>query len=178
VRTTIAVVLMAMSGGWSIADAPEPYWKKRGCDHGHRYLVAHGRIRDLIRNHRPTVRKQRVRHYVRCVAERDQVRGLERMVRKSWAWRKQYAHYWAIRLNRLPAWTRAWAWRVAGCESDWGRNPRTNLNGFRGDFQWVMSTWYAAGGTGDPAPASYEHEAVIAIGLMLREGAGHWPNCG
>ena len=167
----------------SLAEVPappplKPYWQRRGCNHGHRFLVAHGRIRKLIRNHNPYVRKKRVQHYATCVERRKMSRKLNRFAKRSWQWRKQYAHIWAIRLNRLPAWTRNWATSTAWCESDMGQNPRTNLNGFRGRFQWVMSTWYAAGGAGDPAAASYEHEAVIAIGLMLREGAGHWPNCG
>lgn len=162
-------------GGTADPTEPRPYWTKiAACDHGHRSVVAKRRIVRLL--HAPYVKRRSVRHYNRCVATRAKRRYLTRVVKNGWEWRA--ANVWEIRLARLPASWRAWAERTAWCESKRGTDPRTNLNGFRGIFQWVMSTWYAAGGTGDPAVAGYAHEAVVAIGLARREGTGHWPNCG
>ena len=162
---------------------PKPrlsYAQRRGCRVTHPSRRSYRKVRKMLRHHQPLrpIQRRRSKHYAVCVATRKKSRAVWRFVRRSYGWRGLYAHYWPIQLNRLPAWTRSWAEATAWCESDMGQNPRTNLNGFRGRFQWVMSTWYGAGGRGDPAAASYEHEAVIAIGLMLREGAGHWPNCG
>lgn len=187
-RKLALVVLLALTlpavlaqAGTVDPTAVRPYWQQIGnCDfgkqgpHGHRSQVAKRRITELL--HAPYVKRQAVRHYNRCVATKRKRRYLTRVVKNGWEWRA--AHYWEIRFERFsPSW-QAWAHSTAACESDHGRNPRTNLNGFRGIFQWVMSTWYAAGGTGDPAVAGFYHEAVIAIGLAQREGTGHWPRCG
>lgn len=159
----------------TVADGPPSYWMQiANCGHGHRSEVAKTRIVVLL--HAPYVRRGQVRHYNRCVATREKRRYLTRVVESGWRWRA--AHYWELRLAREPAGWRAWAERTAWCESKRGTDPRTNLNGFRGIFQWVMSTWRSAGGTGDPAYAGYAHEAVIAIGLARSDGTQHWPNCG
>lgn len=174
-----ALAILAVLVGIAAPGKPRPnYATERGCSHWHRSHTAYERVRLLMRNHRPVVRRRAVAHYATCVATREKSRALWGYVRRSWRWRHSYAHAWPIRLNREPASWRAWAWNTSWCESRRGADPRTNTNGYRGRFQWVLSTWRSAGGVGDPAVASYAHEAVIAIGLARREGTHHWPRCG
>ena len=88
-----------------------------------------------------------------------------------------YANRWRIRFNALQPWEQQWAYATGACES--GNNPATATgNGYYGAFQFLPSTWYAAGGTGDPHQHSWHYQAVIAVGWMHRAGAGQWPVCG
>ena len=73
-----------------------------------------------------------------------------------------------------------WAHRTAECES--GGDPDAIGGGglYRGAFQFMRSTWKAAPRSpgGDPIAYSYRTQAVVAVLLKRRDGAGHWPNCG
>ena len=90
----------------------------------------------------------------------------------------------ASRYNRL--WDRVsgknkrWARRTAECES--GRDPNAIGGGgaYRGAFQFMKSTWRTSPKSpgGDPIDYSYKTQAVVAVALKKRDGAGHWPNCG
>ena len=75
---------------------------------------------------------------------------------------------------------RRWANRTADCES--GRNPRAIGGGgmYRGAFQFMKSTWQASPKSpgGDPIVYPYRTQAVVAVMLMRRDGAGAWPVCG
>ncbi len=75
---------------------------------------------------------------------------------------------------------KAWAQRVADCES--GRNPNAlGYEGkYRGAFQFSLATWRGAPRSpgGDPVAYSYRTQAFVAVRLMRRDGKGHWPNCG
>jgi hypothetical protein len=75
---------------------------------------------------------------------------------------------------------RRWANRTAACES--GRNPRAIGGGgmYRGAFQFMRSTWNRSPRSpgGDPIAYSYRTQAVVAVLLKRRDGAGHWPVCG
>jgi hypothetical protein len=75
---------------------------------------------------------------------------------------------------------RRWANSTAECES--GRNPRAIGGGgmYRGAFQFMKSTWRASPRSpgGDPIAFSYRTQAVVAVSLMRRDGAGAWPVCG
>lgn len=75
---------------------------------------------------------------------------------------------------------RRWANRTAECES--GRNPRAIGGGglYRGAFQFMRSTWRASPKSpgGDPIAYTYRTQAVVAVLLKRRDGAGHWPVCG
>jgi len=81
---------------------------------------------------------------------------------------------------RLSARERRWANRTAACES--GRNPRAIGGGgrYRGAFQFMKSTWRVSPRSpgGDPIAYSYRTQAVVAVLLKRRDGAGHWPVCG
>lgn len=88
----------------------------------------------------------------------------------------KYARIW----QRTGSSDRAWARRTAECES--GRDPDAIGNGgmFRGAFQFMKSTWKSAPKSpgGDPIAYPYRTQAVVAIALKNKDGAGHWPNCG
>jgi hypothetical protein len=75
---------------------------------------------------------------------------------------------------------RGWANSTAECES--GRNPRAIGGGgmYRGAFQFMKSTWRASPKSpgGDPIAFPYRTQAVVAVMLMRRDGAGAWPVCG
>lgn len=154
-----------------------PYWRSHGCEHGHRSSVAYKRLHGLLHHTRPVVDKRRVRHYATCVATRAKAHRAHELARRWWAWRHEYAQRWVIVFNRLPSYDRAWAVSTSQCES--GMNPATNTgNGFYGAFQFVLSTWYAAGGTGNPAQHSWHFQAVVAVRWMHIAGASQWPVCG
>jgi Transglycosylase-like domain len=73
-----------------------------------------------------------------------------------------------------------WARSTAECES--GGDPDAIGGGglYRGAFQFMKSTWRHAPKSpgGDPIDYSYKTQAVVAVALMRKDGAGHWPNCG
>ena len=73
-----------------------------------------------------------------------------------------------------------WAHRTSECES--GSNPKAIGGGgaYRGAFQFMRSTWKAAPRSpgGDPIAYPYRTQAVVAVLLKRRDGAGHWPVCG
>jgi Transglycosylase-like domain len=75
---------------------------------------------------------------------------------------------------------RRWASQTAQCES--GKDPDAIGGGgiYRGAFQFMKETWKAAPKSpgGDPIDYNYRTQAVVAIALMNKDGAGHWPNCG
>lgn len=160
--------------------ANQSHWKPPGCTAGlHGSALGYKRATEILKNHVPltSAAKERLRRGWQCVRSRKKAHAVHRHVRKLYAWRMQYAHRWPIRFNALPSWDRSWAWSTGACES--GNNPATNTgNGFHGAFQFVLSTWWAAGGTGVPEQHSWHYQAVIAVGWMHRAGAGQWPVCG
>ena len=82
--------------------------------------------------------------------------------------------------KRIPAHEKRWARNTSQCES--GGNPNAIGGGgiYRGAFQFMRSTWKASPKTpgGDPVAYSYRTQAVVAVALKKRDGAGHWPVCG
>ena len=80
----------------------------------------------------------------------------------------------------FPRHQRRWAHRTSECES--GGNPRAIGGGglYRGAFQFLKSTWRSSPKSpgGDPIAYSYRTQAVVAVLLKRRDGAGHWPVCG
>ena len=73
-----------------------------------------------------------------------------------------------------------WAGKTAECES--GKDPNAIGGGgrYRGAFQFMKSTWKASPKSpgGDPINYPYRTQAVVAVALKKRDGAGHWPVCG
>jgi hypothetical protein len=88
----------------------------------------------------------------------------------------RYARMW----DKTSPRDRRWARKTAECES--GRDPDAIGGGgqYRGAFQFLKSTWKAAPKSpgGDPIDYPYRTQAVVAIALKHRDGAGHWPVCG
>jgi Transglycosylase-like domain len=88
----------------------------------------------------------------------------------------KYERLW----DRVKRRDRRWARRTAKCES--GRDPAAIGGGgrYRGAFQFMRSTWKSAPKSpgGDPIVYSYRTQAVVAVLLKQRDGAGHWPVCG
>jgi hypothetical protein len=82
--------------------------------------------------------------------------------------------------RQVSAKNKRWARRVAECES--GRDPNARGAGglYRGAFQFQRSTWKSAPRSpgGDPIRFSYRTQSFVAVRLKMRDGAGHWPNCG
>jgi len=80
----------------------------------------------------------------------------------------------------LPRGERRWAHRTGICES--GGNPRAIGGGglYRGAFQFMKETWKSSPRSpgGDPVRFTYRTQAVVAVLLKRRDGAGHWPVCG
>ena len=164
---TLLAVSAVVAGGVPPALPP-------GCDHLHGYRATIRGVRANLRHHRPTVDRRRLQHFARCTRTK---RAARRAIHSGWRWRHSYAHRWRIAFNRLPAGDRAWAWSTGACES--GNNPATNTgNGFHGAFQFVLSTWHAAGGSGIPEQHSWHYQAVIAVRWMHIAGRGQWPVCG
>lgn len=151
---------------------------KRGCDTSYTYKAAKRGLRASLRHHQPMSKAagRKAWRYVVCTRSRDATRGLRRLRRSLKKWRSSYENVWVIRFNGLdPSWQQ-WAWDTGACES--GNDPTTDTgNGFEGAFQWVRSTWYAAGGYGSPTDASWHHQAVLAVQFAISDGTGHWPNC-
>ena len=73
-----------------------------------------------------------------------------------------------------------WAHKTSECES--GGNPNAIGGGgrYRGAFQFTRPTWRHSPRSpgGDPIRYSWRTQAVVAVELKQRDGAGHWPVCG
>ena len=82
--------------------------------------------------------------------------------------------------DKVAAHDKHWAKQTAQCES--GGDPQAIGGGgkYRGAFQFMLSTWETAPKSpgGDPIDYSYKTQAVVAVALMRKDGAGHWPVCG
>lgn len=88
----------------------------------------------------------------------------------------EYARIW----SDIPSREKRWARATSRCES--GGNPDAVGGGgiYRGAFQFLKSTWKASPKSpgGDPIDYDYRTQAVVAVLLKKRDGAGHWPVCG
>jgi hypothetical protein len=88
----------------------------------------------------------------------------------------KYSRLW----DRVSERDKRWASKTAKCES--GKDPNAIGGGgmYRGAFQFMKSTWRASPKSpgGDPIAFNYKTQAVVAVALKNRDGAGHWPVCG
>ncbi len=88
----------------------------------------------------------------------------------------KYSRIWARTSNQEQRWAR----RTSECES--GGDPNAIGGGglYRGAFQFMRSTWKSSPKSpgGDPIDYTYRTQAVVAVMLKRRDGAGHWPVCG
>ena len=160
----VTLVALALPGGAAeVPVAPLP----RGCQHVHR-KSAHRGVRVHLRHYRPRVKHKRVQHFIRCSKAPKRHR---RYARRLIAWRHSYGPKWRIAFNRLAPWQQGWARSTAWCESR--MNPYAVGGGglYYSYFQWLPSTWYAAGGDRPVTSASFYHQAVLATRLPT----SHWP---
>ena len=170
----VFAVLVAASPAWGTTE-PQSFGERKGCDHIHRSSVAYERMRALVRHVRPTVNKRAVQHWATCLESRAKAHAAHQRARAHWAWRHRYTQIWKIRLNRMPAGWVQWARNITSCESNWDRYARDYLTGSHVSyFQWALSTWYAAGGTGHPFNAEWAHQAVLAIRWAWKAGTSQW----
>jgi Transglycosylase-like domain len=88
----------------------------------------------------------------------------------------RYARAW----EDLGRKNKRWARRTSACES--GGNAKIHGGGgiYHGAFQFLKSTWRGAPKSpgGDPHRYSWKTQAVVAVYMKKRDGAGAWPNCG
>jgi len=139
--------------------------------------VAYTGLTRALKHTRGTVNKPRVRNLWRCTTSRRKAHATHRHARGLWEWRKSYPQVWSIRYDRLAEYDKAWAVSTSSCEA--GMNPSTYTgNGYEGAFQFLNSTWRAAGGTGHAHQTTWHHQAVIAVNWRNVAGAGQWPVCG
>ena len=73
-----------------------------------------------------------------------------------------------------------WARNTSACESGGDRNIHGGGGSYHGAFQFMKSTWQSAPKSvgADPHKKSWKTQAVVAVLLKKRDGAGHWPVCG
>lgn len=73
-----------------------------------------------------------------------------------------------------------WARQTSMCESTNDPKVHGGNGSFHGAFQFMLSTWKSSPMSpgGDPHKYSWKTQAVVAVKLKHRDGAGHWPNCG
>lgn len=173
----VLAVLVAASLPYPDAvSASEPFWKAKGCDHGHKSAVAYERLRTLLRHTRPTVRRERVQHYATCVATRAKAHAAHVRARGHWAWRHSYPQVFRIRTNRFAPWVLSYLAALRPCESGGNYSIDTG-NSFYGAYQFTWGTWASVGGSGNPAHAAPAEQDYRAAVLLTSSGPQHWPNC-
>jgi hypothetical protein len=90
--------------------------------------------------------------------------------------RAKYLNAWESFSHRDKRWAR----RTSECES--GGNPKIHdsTHTYHGAFQFMLRTWRNSPMTpgGDPHRYSWKTQAVVAVKLKHRAGAGQWPVCG
>jgi hypothetical protein len=70
-----------------------------------------------------------------------------------------------------------WA-AVANCESRGNPRSSNTANGYYGMFQFTVTAWKTAGGTGNPMDAPASEQLLRAKRLYQIRGWGAWPVCG
>jgi hypothetical protein len=73
-----------------------------------------------------------------------------------------------------------WARKTSQCESGGDRNIHGGGGAYHGAFQFMKSTWKSSPKSvgSDPHNFPWKTQAVVAVLLKKRDGAGHWPVCG
>ena len=88
----------------------------------------------------------------------------------------KYAGIWEDYSQRNKRWAR----KTSDCESGGDPNAIGGGGKYRGAFQFMRSTWRNSPKSpgGDPIRYTWKTQAVVAVELKQRDGAGHWPVCG
>ena len=82
--------------------------------------------------------------------------------------------------NNYSTRAKRWARRTSECESGGDPDALSPDGTYRGAFQFMRRTWRNSPKSpgGDPIRYRWRTQAVVAVALKRRDGAGHWPNCG
>lgn len=84
----------------------------------------------------------------------------------------KHTHIWEYRWHHLTAHERSWAHCISFHES---RNRRVARESAHWSyFQWALSTWYRAGGSGNPESHSWTEQAVRAVRWAHFAGSSQW----
>ena len=89
---------------------------------------------------------------------------------------KRHRTFWIRRWQALPAGARYWTRCVSGKES--GNRRVARESGFYSYFQWTLTTWHSAGGSGNPESHSWHEQALKAWRWHRSHPYGQWPNTG
>jgi len=94
---------------------------------------------------------------------------------------KKYSRAWYNQIweNTGPR-NKRWARRTSECESGGDPNAYNSAGPYYGAFQFMLQTWRTSPKTpgGNPVNYNWRTQAVVAVALKKRDGAGHWPVCG
>ncbi len=94
---------------------------------------------------------------------------------------KKYSSSWYGQIwENTSRRNKRWARRTGECESGNDPNAYNPAGPYLGAFQFLRSTWRTSPKSpgGDPRDYSWRTQAVVAVALKKRDGAGHWPVCG
>jgi hypothetical protein len=88
----------------------------------------------------------------------------------------RYVQMWDSYSHRNKRWAR----RTSQCESGGDPNAIGGGGKYRGAFQFLRSTWRSSPKSpgGDPIDYRWKTQAVVAVELKKRDGAGQWAVCG
>jgi hypothetical protein len=85
---------------------------------------------------------------------------------------------WLYAWRHLSRGERSWAHCIATYETygiPWSEKAATDTgNGYQGSTQWLVSTWHAAGGSGEPKYASLHEQLVRTVRWAHRAGSSQW----
>lgn len=90
--------------------------------------------------------------------------------------RDRYDRYW----DDFRYKDKRWAKKTSQCESGGDPNAYNSSGPYYGAFQFLKSTWSSSPKSpgGKPTRYNWKTQAVVAVKLKHRDGAGHWPVCG
>lgn len=191
--TALLLVAALIPSPASATPPLEPYWRQRGCDHGHRSPVAGHRITSIMRSTEPLTRARyrRVWHYIVCTERRAGHLKLRARFAELRTWRRQHRGWireqraWAYyRSHQLPWCTwgpESGSWRAPFDPARYTETNPTSTAG--GKYQFLDGTWHGLGGssyanlTHDAAYAPPLEQERLAHRLYSLSGGSPWVNC-
>jgi hypothetical protein len=88
------------------------------------------------------------------------------------AWRRREPQRSWIHVRQLEPYWLSWAKRVTACESGWNRYASNGTH--FSYYQWLPSTYAAAGGTGSPTSLNWPQQTLLAVNWAKSVGASQW----
>ena len=114
----------------------------------------------------------RTEHRGRCLTKACW-RRVHRKRAANWARR----HPWRVAWARLSSADKAWAVNTGRCESGNNTHAHNPSGIYHGEHQWLLATWHAAGGSGDPHAVGRKEQRVRAVRWRNKAGGSQWPVC-